>query len=122
MGKSEASKFARSCRRKHFFKSSFLPIIALFIGIMMLSLVAAVIATRIGTYGEIAATEQLRADVDKMMLAKQELSGEILAEVVKCNMQISSCQEYNRSWWLDFMVSDKWNDVKLIKTEIIPTK
>lgn len=110
MGKSEASKFAKHCRRKNFLKrNAWTMCIPLFILILM------VVIPRMCFPGQQAEIEQLRKDVKAVVLAQQNVPKESIAKIIQWNTVISSHRRYNNIWWSDIFHHNGWNDIKLIK-------
>jgi len=116
MGQSRASRFADSCRRKNFFKTVLFPIFKIMI-FSSLFVFALEIATQYMTFpGKLVKIEQLRKEIETMMLAKRKVPDKVMERIIEWNIEISSHKRYNSFWWSDFIHHNGWNDVALIVT------
>ena len=72
------------------------------------------ISNRMEVDPQIARIEQLRRDVKKVDPSRAE---DVVGQVTQWNQTIASNQAWNRKWWIDPVVSDKWEEVALIELE-----
>ena len=79
---------------------------------VLLFYVLMVIIVRIDSIGEIAKIEQLRNDAN---FVNSQNSEDVIGQIIQINQRIVSMKKYNEYLIFDLVVSDSWNQVKIIE-------
>ncbi len=115
MKESTASKYAKHCRRKYFWKYDMPPILIWALCIIIGTLFMTSMAFRLTFPFEKEKIEQLREGIKITQQANRNIPEDILSNIIKYNTMIKSKQKCNENFFCDFLAPDEWNNIKLLK-------